>query len=466
MLKALGYKAQAFNRHYSTISQGDPDHVKEVCFDIQVSLVKFFTTAVNTIRNPESAIQLYKQETGNCLHGQEGPGSSFQSEFIIVTQSLSEVLARIDNLIPHQSTLTEEINSLDVAAVTNQVPLLELPTKTYSNFFNRVETFDKIDQILSRDGSTTNLRSTALYGLGGVGKSSIAAGYMNRKIEEKKYDALFWVYSEDTAALRQSFTDIAIRLKLPGAQPNLHDENLKLVQNWLRTTYDKVLLPYWPIASHGHALITTRDHNLVHKFATAGLEIASWDTETGSEFLLFLSKDNISHDIQAEGISATDLAEKLGGHALGVEHMAGLIRSRSWSISEFTRIYLKDPRRVHKKELEALWDISFGTLEKDSRVFLGVVSILVSDHIAQTKLFSILSLTWDSGDNARIHASTDTDTIYESSVKIFLLHRIGREQIKWAEDLTSRLFPERQTSHPLYSISYRSALAIFCGRGK
>ncbi|XMA12905.1 hypothetical protein WAI453_005696 [Rhynchosporium graminicola] len=236
MLKALGYKAQAFNRHYSTISQGDPDHVKEVCFDIQVSLVKFFTTAVNTIHNPESAIQLYKQETGNCLHGQEGPGSSFQSEFIIVTQSLSEVLARIDNLIPHQSTLTEEINSLDVAAVTNQVPLLELPTKTYSNFFNRVETFDKIDQILSRDGSTTNLRSTALYGLGGVGKSSIAAGYMNRKIEEKKYDALFWVYSEDTAALRQSFTDIAIRLKLPGAQPNLHDENLKLVQNWLRTT--------------------------------------------------------------------------------------------------------------------------------------------------------------------------------------------------------------------------------------
>ncbi|CZT44953.1 uncharacterized protein RSE6_05214 [Rhynchosporium secalis] len=236
MLKALGYKAQAFNRHYSTISQGDPDHVKEVCFAIQVSLVKFFTTAVNTIRSPESAIQLYKQETGNCLHGQEGPGSSFQSEFIIVTQSLSEVLARIDNLIPHQSTLTEEINSLDVAAVTNQVPLLELPTKTYSNFFNRVETFDKIDEILSRDGSTTNLRSTALYGLGGVGKSSIAAGYMNRKIEEKKYDALFWVYSEDTAALRQSFTDIAIRLKLPGAQPNLHDENLKLVQNWLQTT--------------------------------------------------------------------------------------------------------------------------------------------------------------------------------------------------------------------------------------
>lgn len=151
---------------------------------------------------------------------------------------------------------------------------------------------------------------------------------------------------------------------------------------------DKLLMPYWPEASHGKAIITTRNHNLVYKFATSGLEIPSWDAKTGSEFLLFLLKGNIGRDIQAESTSAAELAEKLSGHALGISHMAGLIQRRFWSITEFMRIYLKDPRRLHKTELQAVWDISFSTLEKDSRIFLGAASFLVSDNMAQ-ELFEI-----------------------------------------------------------------------------
>jgi len=68
---------------------------------------------------------------------------------------------------------------------------------------------------------------------------------------------------------------------------------------------------------------------LVYKFAISGLEITSWDAKTGSDFLLVLLEDNIGRDIQAEGTSATELAEKLSGHALGISHMAGLIQQRS-----------------------------------------------------------------------------------------------------------------------------------------
>ena len=113
---------------------------------------------------------------------------------------------------------------------------MKLPTRIYPSFFDRVDTFEKIDQVFGRDGSATSFRSIALFGLGGIGKSSIAARYIEREIGEKKYDAMFWVYGETTASLRQSFTDIALRLKLPGAQPNLHDENLIQVQSWFQTT--------------------------------------------------------------------------------------------------------------------------------------------------------------------------------------------------------------------------------------
>nr|POE54253.1 hypothetical protein CFP56_63556 [Quercus suber] len=90
---------------------------------------------------------------------------------------------------------------------------------------------------------------------------------------------------------------------------------------WL-VVYDNVedlnlLMPYWPEANHGRAIITTRNHNLVCEFATLRLEIASWDASVASEFLLFLLKSNVSRDVQAEAITATELAEMLSGHTLG-----------------------------------------------------------------------------------------------------------------------------------------------------
>lgn len=57
MLKSLGNKAEAFEHHYSASSQRNLDQVKEVCFDIQVQLVEFLTTAVKSMRGEEDEIQ-------------------------------------------------------------------------------------------------------------------------------------------------------------------------------------------------------------------------------------------------------------------------------------------------------------------------------------------------------------------------------------------------------------------------
>ncbi|KAL7929497.1 P-loop containing nucleoside triphosphate hydrolase protein [Trichoderma chlorosporum] len=231
-------------------------------------------------------------------------------------------------LVTAQSPPLGQASSSDIATITQQVSLMQLPTKKYTRFFNRESTFENIDQVLGPDGSTTTFRSIALYGPGGIGKSSIAAGYIERKMKEKKYDAVFWIYD----------------------------------CKWL-VVYDNV--------------------EDVSKFATSGLEMASWDAKTGSEFLLFLLKDNISRDIQEEGLSAVELAEKLGGHALAISHMAGLIQQGSWPISEFMRIYLNDSIRTHASALQAVWEVSFGSLESNSRVLLGVASFLVPDNMAQ-----------------------------------------------------------------------------------
>ena len=108
-------------------------------------------------------------------------------------------------------------------------------TKT-TRFFGRVDVFQELDRILGDSAAEPSFRSVTLHGLGGVGKSSIASAYIEEKFYEKKYDVLLWVCGEKPSSLRQSFTDIAMRLKLPGAQSQSHDENLILIQDWFQST--------------------------------------------------------------------------------------------------------------------------------------------------------------------------------------------------------------------------------------
>ncbi|KAJ4313469.1 hypothetical protein N0V84_009394 [Fusarium piperis] len=52
MLKSLGYKAEAF-KGYCAASREVLASMKEACFDIQIQLVEFFTSAVKSMRGEE-----------------------------------------------------------------------------------------------------------------------------------------------------------------------------------------------------------------------------------------------------------------------------------------------------------------------------------------------------------------------------------------------------------------------------
>lgn len=131
----------------------------------------------------------------------------------------------------------------NISGTSSNTRLPEQPARCFllspikvSRFFNRVDLFEKLDQALGQTATGASFRSVTLYGLGGIGKSAIATRYVEKKIKENAYDAVFWVHGEKSTALRQSFTRIALRLKLPGADAQKDDENLVLVQNWFQTT--------------------------------------------------------------------------------------------------------------------------------------------------------------------------------------------------------------------------------------
>ena len=115
-------------------------------------------------------------------------------------------------------------------------PILSLQQKPNTSFFGREDELKKIEKFLapSRCGKDS-LRTYTLYGRRGVGKTEIAVQFAYTNCCD--FDAIFWIRCETSVSIRESFTQMAVRLQLPNADlEGRHEENLLAVQNWLRRT--------------------------------------------------------------------------------------------------------------------------------------------------------------------------------------------------------------------------------------
>jgi hypothetical protein len=113
-------------------------------------------------------------------------------------------------------------------------PNIILPFSKNSRFYGRAVELEKIEKYLSPKDDQS-LRTYTIYGRRGVGKTEIALqfAYMN----QAGFDAIFWIQCETSVSIRQSFTNVAVALNLPGAdRDGHHEENQLAVQNWLKKT--------------------------------------------------------------------------------------------------------------------------------------------------------------------------------------------------------------------------------------
>lgn len=109
-----------------------------------------------------------------------------------------------------------------------------LPSIQTEISYGREAEIQKIHQYVgTRD--IQRLRTCLIYGRRGVGKTQIALEYVRRYRE--KFDAISRIEFGTSASLRQSITDTAVALELPGADKTGHfEENLMQILHWLKTT--------------------------------------------------------------------------------------------------------------------------------------------------------------------------------------------------------------------------------------
>lgn len=108
-----------------------------------------------------------------------------------------------------------------------------IPSELSSRFWGREDVLHAIQEALAPEGKRRSLKTFAIYGMGGVGKTQIALQYANRNREN--YKAIIWVAADSIISMSRSFRKIAKLLGLAQSDQEMQDTasaTLK-VKNWL-----------------------------------------------------------------------------------------------------------------------------------------------------------------------------------------------------------------------------------------
>ena len=139
-------------------------------------------------------------------------------------------------------------------------------------FIGRESELDQMEEILQPSSKSREHRRLVLGGKGGIGKTQLVIAYANRYRDD--YKSVFWLNATSEATVKDSFRSLAERIFDAQESGALEDEQVvNHVHRWLSNqentqwllifdNYDEPgqfkIQNYYPFASHGSIVITTR----------------------------------------------------------------------------------------------------------------------------------------------------------------------------------------------------------------
>lgn len=236
-----------------------------------------------------------------------------------------------------------------------------LPRNPY--FTGREEVLEALHAQLGIDQAVALTQSSALHGLGGVGKTQIALEYAYRHALE--YSAVFWIGAETDGQVVTSFLHIAETLRLPERQNEDQQQVIAAVQRWLATheqwllIWDNVedlplLNRFLPARRAGALLITTR-HQALGTFAQ-GLDLLPMELEEGTLLLLRRAKvlapsatkkevQQLASSMPEQYSAAVHLVTVLGGLPLALDQAGAYIEEAGCNLTGYLQRY--EQQRLH-----------------------------------------------------------------------------------------------------------------------
>ena len=191
-------------------------------------------------------------------------------------------------------------------------------------------------------GETTVL-TQVLSGLGGVGKTQLAAAYARTAWRDHAVDLLMWVTASSREAVQGSYAQ-ATR-EIATVVPEEAEQSAAWLLSWLHTTHRSWLIVLddlgdpgdlrglWPGGSSGRCLVTTRRRDAV--LASSGREVIDVGLYTPQEARAYLSVKLPAQDNGDDALEA--LAAELDCLPLALAQAASFIVDRRETVTGYLR---------------------------------------------------------------------------------------------------------------------------------
>jgi tetratricopeptide (TPR) repeat protein len=223
--------------------------------------------------------------------------------------------------------------------------LSNIPIAVPFHFLGRDEDLAAIETALARHDGRVPI--TALHGLRGVGKTTLAAAYAER--HRRDYRATWWIRAQSEPTMRADLAAIGVRLGW--VEPEEKEEPaVATVMEHLRDEGEGILLifdnaidatslkSYLPRRGGCHVLVTSNAPTW--RGIAAPVEIELWPQEVGAEYLIARTGRTDKRD------AALALSDSLGGLPLAHEQAAAYCERLDISLADYRKRFEAAPARL------------------------------------------------------------------------------------------------------------------------
>jgi tetratricopeptide (TPR) repeat protein len=223
--------------------------------------------------------------------------------------------------------------------------ITNIPVHVPQHFLGRKDDLAAIDKAFTRQKK--RLPVTVLHGLRGVGKSTLAAAYAERRREE--YRAVWWIRAQTPEGMRADLVGLGARLGWIPAdaqeEPALPDVLARLAEEGddILLIYDNAIdadsvRPFLPKRGEARVLVTSNFH--AWRGLAEPVEIRHWPKGTGADYLIARTGR------EEEREAAEKLSDALGGLPLAHEQAAAYCERLSVPLAEYLKRLTEQPAKM------------------------------------------------------------------------------------------------------------------------